>query len=188
MNFESGLINRKQNSHCHMSYSSHNYWFRRDLNVLVGNTRTSFIFLKIFVKNSVKVRHSQQRFRKKKSTAREEKIGSEEIFTTFRKGHWEWKKRRAWEQVQFIKHFVPFFLSFLLSDGAPTFDCLLLLSDGKQTLYSNSRFRQSGSVTKENKRFVYVRSQFNYPLEQRKTALSGPIKACWYGDRQNTDP
>ena len=66
MNFESGLINRKQNSHCHMSYSSHNYWFRRDLNVLVGNTRTSFIFLKIFVKNSVKVRHSQQRFRKKK--------------------------------------------------------------------------------------------------------------------------
>ena len=73
MNFESGLINRKQNSHCHMSYSSHNYWFRRDLNVLVGNTRTSFIFLKIFVKNSVKVRHSQQRFRKKKKVPLEKR-------------------------------------------------------------------------------------------------------------------
>lgn len=53
------------NSHCHMSYSSYNHWFRRHLTVLVGNTRTSFIFLKIFVKNSVKVRHSQLRFRKK---------------------------------------------------------------------------------------------------------------------------
>lgn len=94
--FESGLINRIQNSHCHMSYSSYNHWFRRHPNVLVRNTRTSFIFLKIFVKNSVKVRHSQQRFRKKNITAREGKIGSEGIFTTFRKGHWEWMKRRAW--------------------------------------------------------------------------------------------
>ena len=172
MNFESGLINRKQNSHCHMSYSSHNYWFRRDLNVLVGNTRTSFIFLKIFVKNSVKVRHSQQRFRKKKVPP--EKRKSEVKGYLPRSARATGSERRGELGNKFIKHFLPFFRPKLLSDGAATFDCLLLLSDGKQTLYSNSRFRQSGSVTKENKRFVYVRSQFNYPLEQRKTALSGP--------------
>ena len=97
---ERAFKNRKHNSHSHVSNTAYDHRFWGHSNMFVRSTRTSLVFLKIFIKNSVKIRHSQHVF--EEILLQRKKIGSEEIFTTTRKGHWEGKKREVWLRVLYL--------------------------------------------------------------------------------------